>query len=208
MTLIDSLDSVLMLYSYAGFPSDGWRLLEPRAMAEARREVATEAAREDIARRSEPTAAEVVGEKAVVPEKAVDLERAAGVVIAVEESTDRDLRVKRHLMSNLSIILTSMSIIVAFWYDLHRHVARELHVLTRFSISLITIMGLIGDNCSSCSRAAEAEDGGGLAGHWWRFWSVVNDNSGYIGAGIVGSFVLVTSSWYGGRWVVFKLRQW
>ncbi|VDB86883.1 unnamed protein product [Peniophora sp. CBMAI 1063] len=183
MTLIDSLDSVLMLYSYAGFPSDGWRLLEPRAIAEARREVATEAAREDIARRNELAGADVPGEKAADPEKT------AGVLVAIEESTDRDLRVKRHLMSNLSIILTSMSIVVAF------------------CISLITIMGLIGDNCDSCTHAAEAEDGGGLAGRWWRFWGVVNDNSGYIGAGIVGSFVLVTASWYGGRWLVKRIPR-
>lgn len=109
MTLIDSIDSVLMLYSYAGFPSDGWRLFEPRAMADVRREVATEAAREDIARKNASEREKATAEKAVDPEKT------AAVVITVEEGIDRDLRVKRHLMSNLSIILTSMSIIVAFW---------------------------------------------------------------------------------------------
>ena len=41
------------------------------------------------------------------------------------------------------------------------------------SISLITIMGLIGDNCKRCQEAAEAEDGGGLAGRWWRGWANV-----------------------------------
>lgn len=36
-------------------------------------------------------------------------------------------------------------------------------------------MGLIGDQCSPCSAAAEADDGhgGGLAGHWWRAWATV-----------------------------------
>lgn len=68
-------------------------------------------------------------------------------------------------------------------------------------------MGLIGDNCGSCARSAEADDGGGLAGRWWRFWGVVNDNSGYIGAGIVGTFVLITGSWYGGRWVFSYVRR-
>jgi hypothetical protein len=33
-----------------------------------------------------------------------------------------------------------------------------------------------------------------------------NDNSGYIGAGIVGSFVLVVGGWYGGRWVYSKWK--
>jgi hypothetical protein len=34
-----------------------------------------------------------------------------------------------------------------------------------------------------------------------------NDNSGYIGAGIVGSFVLVVGGWYGGRWVISKWKR-
>jgi len=63
-------------------------------------------------------------------------------------------------------------------------------------------MGLIGDNCDSCSDAAEAEDGGGLAGSWWRFWGVINDNSGYVGAGIVGCFVIILIGYWGGRWIL------
>ena len=35
-------------------------------------------------------------------------------------------------------------------------------------------MGLIGENCGPCKRAAEAEDGGGLAGRWWRGWAKVS----------------------------------
>jgi hypothetical protein len=42
------------------------------------------------------------------------------------------------------------------------------------SISLITIMGLIGENCSSCTEAAEDPNGGGLAGSWWRGWAKVS----------------------------------
>jgi nickel/cobalt transporter (NiCoT) family protein len=34
-------------------------------------------------------------------------------------------------------------------------------------------MGLIGDNCKSCQEAADADDGGGLAGSWWRAWARV-----------------------------------
>lgn len=33
------------------------------------------------------------------------------------------------------------------------------------------------------------------AGRWWRFWAAVNDNSGYLGAGVVGIFVVVFGSW-------------
>ena len=34
-----------------------------------------------------------------------------------------------------------------------------------------------------------------------------NDNSGYIGAGIVGAFVLVVSGWYGGRWAFARWKR-
>jgi high-affinity nickel-transport protein len=34
-----------------------------------------------------------------------------------------------------------------------------------------------------------------------------NDNSGYIGAGIVGTFVLVVGGWYGGRWAINKWKK-
>lgn len=42
------------------------------------------------------------------------------------------------------------------------------------SISLIEIMGLIGDNCTACQEAAEDPNGGGLAGSWWRAWARVS----------------------------------
>jgi len=42
------------------------------------------------------------------------------------------------------------------------------------SISIIEIMGLIGENCKSCRESAEAEDGGGLGGSWWRAWETVS----------------------------------
>lgn len=66
------------------------------------------------------------------------------------------------------------------------------------NISIIIIMGLIGDNCRACRGAASARDGhgGGLAGSWWRVWAKANDSSGLIGAGIVGSFILVVLGWY------------
>lgn len=64
--------------------------------------------------------------------------------------------VKRNVMSGLGIILTVMSILVAF------------------AISLITIMSLIGDQCKQCQEAANAADGGGLAGEWWRGWAKVS----------------------------------
>lgn len=69
------------------------------------------------------------------------------------------------------------------------------------------MMGLIGDNCQPCLRAANDPDGGGLAGSWWRFWASANDNSGYIGAGIVGSFLVAVSGFYATKVFLKRLRR-
>jgi high-affinity nickel-transport protein len=37
-------------------------------------------------------------------------------------------------------------------------------------------MGLIGEKCGPCKEAAEAENGGGLAGSWWRAWGYVSSH--------------------------------
>lgn len=34
-----------------------------------------------------------------------------------------------------------------------------------------------------------------------------NDKSGYIGAAIVGGFLLVVVGWYGGQWAAKKLKK-
>ncbi|KAF8895338.1 high-affinity nickel-transport protein-domain-containing protein [Infundibulicybe gibba] len=190
MTLIDSLDSVLMLYSYAGFPERSWALVErkytlecsTRPPAEHNRDGEKDVPEKLSGQASEPTGTDISNPHQTdsAPRNISDDEREGKIV--------RDQRVKMHLMSGLSIILTSMSILVAF------------------SISLITIMGLIGEQCGKCVAAAEAEDGGGLAGRWWRGWAKAGENSGYIGVAIVGGFMIVVSSWYGSRWFVRKLR--
>jgi hypothetical protein len=40
-------------------------------------------------------------------------------------------------------------------------------------------MGLIGEKCQSCKEASEADDGGGLAGSWWRAWGYVRPPKWY-----------------------------
>ena len=70
------------------------------------------------------------------------------------------------------------------------------------SISLITIMGLIGEECTPCREAAEDENNRSLAAKWWRGWARVNEQSGYIGAAIVGAFLAIVLGWYGIRWVL------
>ncbi|KAE9392833.1 NicO-domain-containing protein [Gymnopus androsaceus JB14] len=148
MTLVDSLDSILMLYSYSGFPERSFRIIEKK-----------------------------------------NSNNSLGVEGPTDPESSRSMRVKQNAISGLSIILTIMSILLAF------------------SISLIEIIALIGDNCTPCQNAANADNGGGLAGRWWRAWDVANNNIGYIGAAIVGVFALVVGSWYALACVVRKTQS-
>ncbi|GAA5977290.1 hypothetical protein JCM10908_004926 [Rhodotorula pacifica] len=76
---------------------------------------------------------------------------------------------------NISVVLTIISIAVAL------------------IISITEFMGLALEKCSSCSDAADNDSG--LSGRWWRFWRAFNDNSGYIGGGVVGLFIAVFAGW-------------
>ncbi|GAA5952511.1 hypothetical protein JCM21900_003400 [Sporobolomyces salmonicolor] len=76
---------------------------------------------------------------------------------------------------SMSVVLTVISIVVALL------------------ISITEFMGLALQECASCADAADNDPG--LPGRWWRFWSAVNDNSGYLGAGVVSIFVLAFSGW-------------
>ncbi|KAI0366880.1 NicO-domain-containing protein [Pilatotrama ljubarskyi] len=207
MTLVDSIDSIVMLYSYAGFPERSFALFESRHSTGTLPRTTTPL--NDLNPTSSSATAGVeelprnaprvgMGDELTQDQDDPSKVSKAPYVVSVAEDAQADtkagenarrraLRVKHNAMSNLSILLTIMSILVAF------------------SISLITIMGLIGDNCTPCKTAASAEDGGGLAGRWWRGWASANDNSGYIGAAIVGSFITVVAGWYGAR---FLYRKW
>ncbi|RDB18045.1 High-affinity nickel transport protein [Hypsizygus marmoreus] len=177
MTMIDSVDSILMLYSYSGFPEHSWALIERRQKPSPNTDA--EKVHDTSEKQEEDAKGPAVHEKASKDAQDIDVSQP-------DAKITRDTAVKMNVMSGLSIMLTLMSILVAF------------------SISLITIMGLIGEQCGKCVAAAEAEDGGGLAGSWWRAWAKANDNSGYIGAAIVGVFIIVVAGWYGTRWVARK----
>ncbi|KAK0188034.1 NicO-domain-containing protein [Armillaria mellea] len=189
MTIIDSLDSILMLYSYSGFAEHSFVLFEKQRCSLPLGEAILGSEVLQASRAPSPKSPGNVEVSAVETEPPIvspALEAGDELVLSQQA---RNMRVKMNMMSGLSIILTLMSILVAF------------------SISLITIMGLIGDNCTSCKEAAEAEDGGGLAGKWWRGWANANDNSGYIGAAIVGAFIVIVAVWYGGCWAIRKNRE-
>ncbi|EMD39548.1 hypothetical protein CERSUDRAFT_63171 [Gelatoporia subvermispora B] len=170
MTLIDSVDSIIMLYSYAGFPERSFAIFERDVSPEAKSlkaPISIPKGTIDSTEKSLPCSD--TKQSLASPTLSADIQEIPRVaepkledthveMIAsdpVQEQHQRDMRVKRNAMSDLSILLTLMSILVAF------------------SISLITFMGLIGDNCNPCQAAANAPDGGGLAGRWWRGWAKV-----------------------------------
>ncbi|KXN90929.1 High-affinity nickel transport protein [Leucoagaricus sp. SymC.cos] len=181
MSLVDSLDSILMLWTYAGLLEDPhrWRIFERReASSSPGPDVKIEAVSPE---NFNPEKLDTKKECEENPtEHPVDPPQKVRIV--------NETKAKMNVMSGLSIILTLMSIMVAF------------------AISLITIMSLIGEHCSQCIAAAEAEDGGGLAGAWWRGWANANEHSGFIGVGIVGAVVVIVASWYLGRWVIRRIR--
>ncbi|GAA5906459.1 HoxN/HupN/NixA family nickel/cobalt transporter [Sporobolomyces salmoneus] len=81
---------------------------------------------------------------------------------------------------SMSVVLTVISIVVALL------------------ISITEFMGLALEECKKCSEQAENDPG--LSGQWWRFWAAINDNSGYLGAGVVGIFVCVFGGWAIANW--------
>ncbi|KAI0252388.1 high-affinity nickel-transport protein-domain-containing protein [Lactifluus subvellereus] len=136
MTLLDSVDSILMLYSYTGFPEHRLRLFEPVEESEALEQqdgVCREAAATSItgaqvsqsprgdsnqrgllAGQSEQTEPPQ-REKKVQAE--VLAEDADARIRDIQQRARRELAVKRNMISGLSIVLTLMSIIVAFRCD-------------------------------------------------------------------------------------------
>ncbi|RXW24437.1 hypothetical protein EST38_g1429 [Candolleomyces aberdarensis] len=106
MTLLDSVDSVIMLYSYTGFPQRSWKLIEFRPKATAA-ETQTDEVPSDIKEKVIPDVEE--GK----PKGDID----TNVVEAQDdEHIAAQSRAKMNVMSGLSIVLTVMSILLAFWY--------------------------------------------------------------------------------------------
>ncbi|KGB74229.1 high-affinity nickel-transporter [Cryptococcus deuterogattii 99/473] len=210
MSLVDSLDSILMLYAYATpdstSPEGKLALLQHPDYKDFQVE---ETVATTLTAEGGQTEGHLI-EQIDVPQGEIErletednLKAKTGNEISVEEErvggssrvdniggarNERVMKAKANTMSSLSIILTLLSILVAL------------------SISLIEIMGLIGDNCTQCQDAANDPDGGGLAGSWWRAWARANDQSGYIGAAIVGCFAAILFGWYGTKWGMKKWK--
>ena len=143
MTLIDSSDSILMLYSYSGFPERSFFIFsksppERDSHEETIEEHTTTGNDSDTHTDPVPTS-EIISddksgnaqndlqdrkddEKKGLQQEPMDPTLAQSTTPrpqghASDSELERDIRVKMNMMSGLSIILTLMSILVAFRYD-------------------------------------------------------------------------------------------
>ena len=140
MTLLDSIDSILMLYSYTGFPEQRFRLFEPVPEYDAPEQengVYREAAATRVSVAQPPhSRGGDANDHCPLPDVPPALGEQSGQIVFSEEDkkepvvavvvdadtrikdirkkAQRELIVKRNMMSGLSIVLTLMSIIVAF----------------------------------------------------------------------------------------------
>jgi len=170
MSFIDSLDSVIMTFSYTGIleRKKNFRLLEKPTLSWEREPKSPTSVLENADEKKDRV---VTGEQPALYSQDQQTE-------SNSEAQAQLMRLKQYTTSNLGITLTLMSIVLAF------------------SVSVIVTMGLIETVCDPCNRAAGDPDGGGLAGRWWRFWASANDNFGYIGAGTVACFIVAASGFY------------
>ncbi|KAH8923916.1 NicO-domain-containing protein [Atractiella rhizophila] len=168
MSLVDSLDAVGMVFAYGiPFLDDG---VEEWWRLWMRASKGSVSAVVDEGEKDIKEEEEEIGKPDANPNQ-------EGMsVCCVEENKASTFGAKKsNTFFKLSVMLTIMSIIIALL------------------ISIIEFMGLAAEKCASCAR--DAEEDNGLSGRWWRFWIAVNDNSGYIGAAVAGTFLVVTISW-------------
>jgi nickel/cobalt transporter (NiCoT) family protein len=107
MSLVDSADSIIMLYSYSGFPEHSWALIKRIHPEEpTSNPVESVAMGSQISRRGTGIEEEKKSETHESPKIQEGTTR--------ELKVEQDIRVKMNVMSGLSILLTLMSIMVAF----------------------------------------------------------------------------------------------
>ena len=210
MVIVDSADSILMLYSYAGFVDQNkWALIKrdihPSSSVgtvqhEHEEEMKAPSDHKSIPGKGKPTQNTPIGvlerspdnwlytsegvsqiQNIPTPESIYEKSAPDTEDVPVSGSTALELtrRAKLNTMSHLSIVMTLISILVALRCDTIFPTASNSNRNRSLdgSISLITIMGLVGGQCGPCQEAANAPNGGGLAGRWWRGWAKVRQSS-------------------------------
>lgn len=120
--MIDSADSIIMLYSYAGFPEKSWVISDRSGSSALRSDAGTrtatvnehvdqekgEGATVTVTASPDPPATDG-------PRPAIQPSTDAPIInTELEGRTEKETRVKMNVMSGLSIVLTLMSILVAY----------------------------------------------------------------------------------------------
>lgn len=140
MTLIDSVDSIIMLYSYSGFPDRSFTLFDKRVsrLPNLDDEPSLLAAPSTSPSISTYPEDQIVAPARILQTPDVDsknkvdeIEVGQSAVDALDGEHSRLLRVKKNAMSTLSILLTLMSILVAFTYVPHMHLPSYPHSTMR-----------------------------------------------------------------------------
>ncbi|SPO27969.1 related to high-affinity nickel transport protein nic1 [Ustilago trichophora] len=188
MTLVDSLDSVLMINAYA--PGE---LLAPAMPNEGATSAGKFAWLKRLRFLESTTSSQLKNSAQELPSS----EKQQQYDVTAHPNQDQSFE---PIDSTTSDTGTSSTL---------SHLLTLLSILLAFAISIITLMGLIGEKCQRCVRAATKQDetgDGGLEGRWWLFWQEANDASGIIGACIVGGFVVILIVWYSGKAFLRRYR--
>ncbi|KPV72424.1 uncharacterized protein RHOBADRAFT_55890 [Rhodotorula graminis WP1] len=171
MTAVDSADSVFMLMAYTvpqrTAAAEAGLLVEKGGDSPAA-SAALEGGAASSRRWYDPRGWVLFERRPSAEEEQVEL-RDAAERARMPPQADEDK------LLNISVVLTVISIVVALL------------------ISITEFMGLAVEKCASCAEAAENDPG--LSGRWWRFWSNVNDNSQFLGVGVIGVFVVAFGGW-------------
>ncbi|CAD6930020.1 unnamed protein product [Tilletia controversa] len=184
MTAVDSCDSVIMMFAYS-------RLGVIMMFAYSR--LGREDALRSEARTTEKVKADVRVE--TIPASNVEDEPSQEIESKNVRPADVDEEARESLPGPAEPkIYQGAAPMISFYLTL-------LSVLLAFSICIIEVFSIVAEQCKSCAAAASVEPPSerSLRGRWWAFWSAASDQLGYIGAGIVGVFVLITLSWWIGR---------
>ncbi|CAD7060477.1 unnamed protein product [Tilletia caries] len=173
MTAVDSCDSVIMMFAYSRLGREDALRSEARTTEEVKADVRVE----------------------TIPASNVEDEPSQEIESKNVRPADVDEEARESLPGPAEPkIYQGAAPMISFYLTL-------LSVLLAFSICIIEVFSIVAEQCKSCAAAASVEPPSerSLRGRWWAFWSAASDQLGYIGAGIVGVFVLITLSWWIGR---------
>ncbi|CAD6937074.1 unnamed protein product [Tilletia controversa] len=173
MTAVDSCDSVIMMFAYSRLGREDALRSEARTTEKVKADVRVE----------------------TIPASNVEDEPSQEIESKNVRPADVDEEARESLPGPAEPkIYQGAAPMISFYLTL-------LSVLLAFSICIIEVFSIVAEQCKSCAAAASVEPPSerSLRGRWWAFWSAASDQLGYIGAGIVGVFVLITLSWWIGR---------